>query len=563
MHETIYYEGQLTSEGINKGKITRLEFNCNSSCISIPNTYKNLISIECLETNPRNKISSMSVENLELLIYLRLYRIKLETLLIVNLPNLILINCRMNFLEKLILNNLTLLSLTELDCSKNNLNTLEVNDLINLRLLNCQKNQLKELLITNLINLKTLRCGNNKLSELNISNNTKLEALDYRNIPFINLIGKSYCPLIFYINSNNSFVNCLKNNVDYKRLENLNTLYCSNSEIIEQCVSFGYQKLCSTFDNKKIDRSFDNQKLCSTFDIQMVGRFNNQKLNTNFNNPIIKSYVLSSFSFDLNSARNLTTIDVSHNKIRNINKLVNSNIMKRLVIFNCNNNEIIELEIRGFEHLTYLNCSFNKIRSLIIDRTVSKLSELYCNNNELCYLDIIVENTNERYSDLYHNALSEIKILNCRNNNLRNLLLFNCHDLEEIDCSENCYLHEIYITQGRKIKNFKCENNVNLCKGEIINCNDYELLNLSLKGVGRHFQYFLINEGLSKKRKVLVTLGRDIIDKNLIKYYYTLYNNYKAKTETLLNYLYNAYYMPGMPGMLAAKEDFYHRANTQ
>ena len=102
---------------------------------------------------------------------------------------------------------------------------------------------------------------------------------------------------------------------------------------------------------------------------------------------------------------NLYTIDISN---LGISDLTGIEYFKYIFNLHCAGNNLTTLNLTGFENLEYLDCSSNKITSLIIPDSVH-LYTLYCRNNNLSALNLSV------YSNL--------SSIDCSNNNMTSLTL--------------------------------------------------------------------------------------------------------------------------------------------
>ena len=142
--------------------------------------------------------------------------------------------------------------------------------------------------------------------------------------------------------------------------------------------------------------------------------------------------------------------------------------------------DISYLDVTKFKNLKILNCSYNKLTSLLLNKKLEllccsnnkltslqlneNLKTLHCSNNELTSLQL---NENLQILDCYHNKLTSLqsnanlKDLNCYNNHLTSLY-FN-KDIETIIFSNNP-----------------------IC--EIINSDDKQIINKKIKILNR-FRY--------------------------------------------------------------------------
>jgi hypothetical protein len=122
--------------------------------------------------------------------------------------------------------------------------------------------------------------------------------------------------------------------------------------------------------------------------------------------------------------------------------------LTNLMHLNCSNNKLNSLvEIKNLTNLTYLYCSYNQLSSLVGIQNLTNLTKLYCNNNQLTNLESIKNLTNLIILCCSNNQLTNLEsiknltnliILCCSNNQLTNLVsIKNLTNLRELYCNGN------------------------------------------------------------------------------------------------------------------------------
>ena len=151
---------------------------------------------------------------------------------------------------------------------------------------------------------------------------------------------------------------------------------------------------------------------------------------------------------DLSPVQNLnklTKLDCSFNQIRNLSPVQNLN---KLTTLSCWGNQIIDLSpVQNLNNLTKLDCSFNQIRNLSPVQNLNKLTDLDCRYNQI--IDLSPVQKLNKLTDLDCSAnqirdlspvqnLNKLTYLNCRLNQIRDLSpVQNLNNLTSLGCSEN------------------------------------------------------------------------------------------------------------------------------
>ncbi|MBK8349506.1 MAG: leucine-rich repeat domain-containing protein [Saprospiraceae bacterium] len=171
-----------------------------------------------------NQLTSLNVQQLTNLEYLKCSFNQLTSLYVQGLTNLYHLDCHDNKLVSLDAQGLT--NLIYLDCDQNEIINLNVNGLINLKYLQCGYNKLKSLDLQGLANLTKLDCYNNQLESLNLEGLTKLSSVDC----YINKLTSLNLKGLTNLTKLNCFINELTS-LNLNELTNLSELICGNSPL--------------------------------------------------------------------------------------------------------------------------------------------------------------------------------------------------------------------------------------------------------------------------------------------------------------------------------------------
>jgi len=306
--------------------------------------------------------------------------------------------------------------LNHLACDNNPFNSLNINGAIELRTLYCQQpddnNKLTSLDLSTNVNLVNLDCSKNKLTELDISN----------------------CPALAMLYCNDNLITAL----DVSKNPNLGTIRCANNQIVE-------------FDASDI------------FNLVSLDISNNEKLST----LIINDNKLTGIGLNINGNKNIETLYCNNNKL----SFINLSDAENLVVLDCSNNVISNLDLTNNTKLEQLYCNNNEIPVLTINKNVN-LKHLDCSHNWLLGLDV---NNNSKLETLYFNK-NQITSINI--NNAINIIEFSCsmNRISKLDVSKNSKLVFLNFSDN-KINEIDVRNNVLL---ETLECSNNELSQLDL-----------------------------------------------------------------------------------
>ena len=146
-------------------------------------------------------------------------------------------------------------------------------------------------------------------------------------------------------------------------------------------------------------------------------------------------------------------VDLGIDKVPNDNRVLTSNI-EHLLTLNVNGKQIESLMgIKGFASLKELDCSSNYLSDLDVSDMIN-LEVLYCSSNYfLTNTDIPAAN-----GLLKTNGTTELRILFCSNNNLKDLDVSGFGNLEVLNCSNNS-IGDLDISNNLKLKEIYCNSN--------------------------------------------------------------------------------------------------------
>lgn len=114
-----------------------------------------------------------------------------------------------------------------------------------------------------------------------------------------------------------------------------------------------------------------------------------------------------------------------------------------LIILDCDNNQISDLNVTGYKLLKSIDCKSNRLKSLNMSGCKS-LQKLECDNNQLSNLNLdgcqnleILSCCNNQLKKLNLNSCIALREIQCVYNQLRDLNVNNCSKLEELICFKN------------------------------------------------------------------------------------------------------------------------------
>ena len=180
-------------------------------------------------------------------------------------------------------------------------------------------------------------------------------------------------------------------------------------------------------------------------------------------NTLTTLYVPSSSINDLTGIQNflaLTNLNCSYNQLTSLD--VNKNMA--LTYLNCSYNKVTVLNVSKNIALTYLNCSYNQLTALDVSKN-NVIKSLYCGSNQLTNLDV---SNDTALNDLscYSNRLTNLDVI--KNYSLTTLLCYS-NQLTALDVTKNvalafleCYFNQLTtlnVTNNMALTTLFCWNN--------------------------------------------------------------------------------------------------------
>ena len=205
---------------------------------------------------------------------------------------------------------------------------------------------------------------------------------------------------------------------------------------------------------------------------------------TNFPDAIFRSYVQS--SFDKNGDGSLSQVEIAAVTIiscqnKNISSLKGVELFTKLSSLYCYNNQLSSLDVSKNTALKTLSCYGNQLTSLNISKNTA-LQSLSCSNNQLTSLDLgsCTQLTslfcyNNQLTSLNVSRNTALKSLSCSENRLTSLDVGNCTQLTYLSCYSN-QLTSLDVSNNTALQTLSCGDN-KLTSLSVANC--IQLTNLS------------------------------------------------------------------------------------
>lgn len=381
---------------------------------------------------------------------LYVHRNPLNTIDVSALTKLEDLNCALTQISTLDLTNLTLLK--NLNCNDNTITELNISHMTDLEILECGGNLLTNLNLSGLIKLKTVGCNNNQLPELNLAGLSDLEMLICSNNRLASLDLTGLNLQILYCDNNpittldlSTQTNLMKLGCKYTGLTTLNVsnlpqltyISCdwnSLTSIYMKGTAFNSDTTGHTFTfqgNPYLEYVCSNENQLPYIRQKITDyRYTCVETNTycEANEPVVtipdtafKTALINSGcatnQIAWNAENEPITVDANNN-----GKIETSEAL-RVVTLNVNNLAIASLEgINAFTNLKSLNCSNNQLETVDLNG-LSQLTYFNCDSNLLSVLDA--------------SMLPDLEILHCRYNSMTTLNVIGLNHLKTLVCSIN------------------------------------------------------------------------------------------------------------------------------
>ena len=328
-------------------------------------------------------------------------------------------------------------ALKELYCESNQLTTLDVSKNTALTHLRCTDNQLTTLDVSKNTALTILYCQENQLTTLDLSKNTALNTLGCIGNP-IDAEGMSN--LIAHLPT--------ADDGWFYALDQNQTMYVS---LVLSANSKGWT-IYKLDGNKFVEYAGANVEISKS----------------NFPNDIFREYVSSNFDtvkdgyLSRDEIAAVTNINIEHE--RYINSLKGIEYFTKLVVLDCPDCRIIDLDVSNLTELRYLYCYSNYMRTIDVSGCTN-LELLNCRSNDLTTLDVSTNTKLKRFS-CDNNQLTSLDVskntelvnLFCDANQLTTLDVSKNTKLTELGCSSN-QLTTLNLSNNTKLKELLCYRN--------------------------------------------------------------------------------------------------------
>ncbi len=263
--------------------------------------FSNCTNLENIDISEYTMLTTLNVQGLSNLKFLRCGYTNLTSLNASNLVHLETLLCFVNNLTSL--NVSGSINLVSLNCYRNKLDTIDLQGLINLEILDCSSNTLEFnsginfLDLTDLIHLKQLNCSNNRLTTLNVFSNELTSLVCYNNsLSSLNINNSTAISFLLCNNNqlNELIINNLINltrldfshnqitNIDLSSLSLMTELDCSNNDLLSLDITNNDKiRVLNCSNNQltsidlsnlsKLERSDFSHNLFSTLDFNGIG----------------------------------------------------------------------------------------------------------------------------------------------------------------------------------------------------------------------------------------------------------------------------------------------------
>ncbi len=495
-------DGKLSDEELEA--VTRIS--CSDKPISDVTGVEHFMNLQKF-TCTNAELTSLDISQNKKLTYLNCHDNLLTSLDVSNNTALQRILCDQNKLTELDVSNNS--ELKELRCQNNQLTSLDVNKNTILRLLWCDDNQIANLYLPNGTAFEVLRCTNNHLTALDVSNyplltilyfsGNQLKSIDVCSNPALDTLdcaNNQLTSLDISKNTELAFLYCEGNqltSLDIHDHEALTVLSCWANKITKLDVS-----RTPLLNSLVIEANPFTRDGCLIWNIQdhdprkekylgvdlNVGIITDEseiwyggegiEINeTNFPDENFREYV-AKFDTDGNSTLSddeiaaVELIELDYSDISDLKGVEYFTALKRLY---CENNQLKYLDISSNKALEVLYCAGNQLESLAVTEN-TKLTELYCASNKITALNLTM-NTDLEILSCWDNQLTDLDV--DRNTALRELIC-DRNGLTSLKVTKNTALLHLSCT-GNQLKSLNLSNNKKLA---LLFCYDTRLTKLDV-----------------------------------------------------------------------------------
>ena len=381
--------------------------------------------------------------------------------------------------DNLILDEKEIASVTEVDCSNREISDLKgIEHFTALTHLYCADNQLTSLDVSANTALKMLSLHRNALTKLDVSKNTALEELicDYNQLSDLDVSANAALTHLSCTSNGLMSLNVSGNAV-------LKKLYCYANNLTRESISLN-QILHSLVDNSDPIEAEDHLLWTADEDgdgeIEILFAADKSYIpegvainKRNFPDGNFRAYV-SSFDKDGNGYLSdeeiaaVELIELDYSDISDLKGVEYFTALKRLY---CENNQLKYLDISSNKALEVLYCAGNQLESLAVTEN-TKLTELYCASNKITALNLTM-NTDLEILSCWDNQLTDLDV--DRNTALRELIC-DRNGLTSLKVTKNTALLHLSCT-GNQLKSLNLSNNKKLA---LLFCYDTRLTKLDV-----------------------------------------------------------------------------------
>ena len=337
--------------------------------------------------------------------------------------------------------------------------------------------------------LKELYCAHNKLTDLDLRNNTALVSVSCHDNDLYHL----------YLNGCTELqsLSCSQNQLSDLNLEDCTNLISLDCGLNDICWLENIDD-CTSLENLICD--YNNLDILDLSGLEELKKFS-----------CIGCSGLTTVTFSDNYT--LTEVNCNDCELETLDLSTSNSVYLKIIW--CDNNNLTELVLPELNMLEELHCAGNKLTDRLFENHVSNIRVLDCSNNEIRNISI---DGNNGYCaleelDCRGNGLesleirdcSKLKTLNCSNNSLQELDVSECPSLSVLYCDQND-LSELILSDCSALRKLNCSHNaltslvVDDCIAlTVLDCSENDLSELDLSMCTK-----------LKKRKVTVDEDVDV-----------------------------------------------------
>ena len=473
----------LTGLYCENNQLTSLDLSKNTLLVGLKCSKNKLTSLNlngCTQLNKlycdNNQLTTLDIKSNILLTALHCSNNQLTNLGVSNNKKLTSLYCNNNMLSILDVSNNN--ALMYLSCSGNQLSAIDVSQNNALDQLYCSGNQITSLDVSNNIALTNFNCNGNQLKALDVSKNTALKFLYCSKNQLADLNVNNNKELIDLQCSNNQLTT-----LNTKQNTKLKDLRCNENQLTSLDLSnnLSLKSYPSHYQNNKYiinltDNTFDLSTLPAGFDVKKASEWTNATVEENI--LTIKDVAKEvTYKYDCGydtyatftlipassaDTSNSVAIDATNFPDENFRKFVKNYydkdddgvlsteeiaaVTEMTLIDYISHSKIEVSDLKGIEYFTnleLLDCHTQNLKELDLSRNTS-LKALDCRENQLTTLDLS-NNT----------ALTSLK---CDNNQLTELDLSNNTELLALFCNEN-QLTILNVSKNTMLYRLECSKN--------------------------------------------------------------------------------------------------------